>query len=310
MPITPSSAHSFAASWYAAWSSLILLAMLQCVGCGAVEQQDPETAGAVPQGAPESGTDAGSDPMPAPERYVNSIGIELILIQPGEFTMGIAPGPGGGNATERPHQVRITRPFMIARTEVTQSQWTAIMGANPSRYKGDGLPVQNVSWLDAVEFCRRLSEQEGQTHRLPTEAEWEYACRAGTTTSFSFGDDDRLVGDFVWYNGNARGVPKPVGTKRPNPWGLYDMSGNVREWCADWFAWRYPTEPQTDPLGPANGTERVRRGGACDFYSSAGRSGARDSCPPDLAYDDLGFRVVMDVPQEGSPTGVLQTSPP
>ncbi len=216
----------------------------------------------------------------------------MARVEPGTFTMGNGPQ---GYATERDHTVTITRPYLIAVTEVTQAQWSAVMPENPSKLRGNQLPVTNVTWDQANEYCRLLSVKEGRVYRLPTEAEWEYACRAGTTTTFSFGENIYLLGDYAWFNGNARGVVQPVATRKPNPWGLHDMHGNVREWCADWFSWRYPTTPQTDPTGPATGEQRVRRGGFVSFNSSAATSGARDAGPPDLAWDDVGFRVVAEV---------------
>jgi formylglycine-generating enzyme required for sulfatase activity len=230
-------------------------------------------------------------PVPASPALTstNSIGLILIRVEPGTFTMGRP----GGYKTEIPFTVTLTRPYFLGMTEVTQAQWAAVMAANPSSVRGDALPVDNITWSDAAEFCRRMSEKEGRTYRLPTEAEWEYACRAGTITGYSFGDDPQLLDQFMWSNRNARGVLQPVGTKKANPWGFFDMHGNVREWCGDWGSWRYPTSPQTDPTGPAAGTERVRRGGSCDFYPGSGQSGCRDWAPPEFGYRGVGFRVVM-----------------
>ena len=254
------------------------------VGAGCSRQTLPAPAAGQAQGAPP----------PAAAQITNSLGMRLVSITPGQFVMGNGPG---GTAIERDHPVRLTRPYLIGVTEVTQAEWSAVMGSNPSSSKGANLPVTNVTWHEAVEFCRRLSEREGRVYRLPTEAEWEYACRAGTTTAFSFGDGTWTFDEYVWFNKNARGKVQPVGTKKPNPWGLYDMHGNVREWCADWFAWRYPTGLQIDPTGPATGTERVRRGGSAAYFATATASGARDCAPPEYAWDDLGFRVVL----EGAP---------
>jgi formylglycine-generating enzyme required for sulfatase activity len=134
------------------------------------------------------------------------------------------------------------------------------MGKNPSEFKGATNPVEGLSWEDATEFCKKLSEKTRQTVRLPTEAEWEYACRAGTESAFSFGDDLSALGDYAWWAGNSDKTTHPVGQKKPNSWGLYDMHGNVLEWCADWYG-EYPKGPATDPSGPATGDRRVLRGG-------------------------------------------------
>jgi formylglycine-generating enzyme required for sulfatase activity len=155
-------------------------------------------------------------------------------IPAGTFTMGDA----SGDDDETPHEVTLTKPFKMGVHEVTQAQYEQLMGTNPSEFKGAENPVERVSWEDAVEFCRRLSElpaekEAGHVYRLPTEAEWEYACRAGTTTNFGFGDDDSEAGYYAWVFGNSDRKTHPVGNKLPNAWGLYDMHGNVREWCKD-----------------------------------------------------------------------------
>jgi formylglycine-generating enzyme required for sulfatase activity len=171
------------------------------------------------------------------------------------------------------------------------------MGKNPSKFKGKQNPVEMVSWNDAVEFCRKLSDlpaekSAGHVYRLPTEAEWEYACRAGTKTKYSFGDSEAELGEFGWYGKNSSGATV-VGGKKPNSWGLYDMHGNVNEWCQDWYG-SYPSGAVTDPTGPSSGSRRVTRGGSwldsADSCRSA-RSGF-DAASPDDQYISLGFRVV------------------
>jgi formylglycine-generating enzyme required for sulfatase activity len=179
-------------------------------------------------------------------------------------------------------------------TEVTQAQYEAVMGTNPSKFKGATNPVDTVSWNDATEFCKKLSEKTRQAVRLPTEAEWEYACRAGTATTFSFGDADSALGDYAWYSANSGSTTHPVGQKKPNAWGLYDMHGNVWEWCADWYG-DYPKVAATEPQGPASGTSRVLRGG---FWASAPtrcRSANRDGIAPGHRLPNCGFRVVVSV---------------
>jgi formylglycine-generating enzyme required for sulfatase activity len=162
--------------------------------------------------------------------------------------------------------------------EVTQQQYEKVMGTNPSTTKGPQNPVEKVSWNDAVEFCRKLSalpaeKSAGYVYRLPTEAEWEYACRAGTQTAYSFGDSESELGDYAWYDKNAGGTTHPVGSKKPNAWGLYDMHGNVFEWCQDWYG-SYPSGSVTDPTGESSGSHRVVRGGAGTASPSAVRRSA------------------------------------
>jgi formylglycine-generating enzyme required for sulfatase activity len=222
----------------------------------------------------------------------NSIGMKFKPILGGTFTMGDA----NGDADEAPHQVTLTRAFELGVYEVTQEQYKKVMGTTPSEFKGPQNPVEMVSWDDAVEFCRNLSampaeKKAGYIYRLPTEAEWEYACRAGTTTKYCFGDSDSALGDYAWYDENSGNTTHPVGGKKPNPWGLYDMHGNVWEWCQDWYG-DYPSGSVTDPQGVKSGSPRVNRGGS--WYDTAlyARSAARDGYSPDLRFYDLGFRVL------------------
>jgi formylglycine-generating enzyme required for sulfatase activity len=154
-----------------------------------------------------------------------------------------------------------------------------------------------MNWDEAVEFCRKLSQKEGRKYRLPTEAEWEYACRAGTKTAYSFGDDDTKLGDYGWFRANAHDVGQKYGHivahKKPNPWGLYDMHGNVWEWCSDWLG-DYPTDAATDPNGPSTGENRVIRGGSVSFQGGDARSAERGGTKPDNESCSIGFRIVLD----------------
>jgi formylglycine-generating enzyme required for sulfatase activity len=154
--------------------------------------------------------------------------------------------------------------------------------------------VESVTWEVAVEFCRKLSEKTRKAVRLPTEAEWEYACRAGTKTRFSFGDSDSVLGDYAWYASNSGGKAHPVGQKKPNPWGLYDMHGNVWEWCADWYE-EYPSGAVTDPQGAASGSQRVSRGGFWDRGAGLCRAAFRARDNPGFRHASHGFRVVVSV---------------
>jgi formylglycine-generating enzyme required for sulfatase activity len=177
-------------------------------------------------------------------------------------------------------------------TEVTQAQYEAVMGTNPSRFKGPTNPVERVSWDDAVLFCRELSEKTRKAFRLPTEAEWEYACRAGSKTRFSFGDSDSVF-SYAWFGSNSGGKTNPVGCTKPNAWGLYDMHGNVSEWCADWYG-SYSSGASTDPQGAGSGGDRVVRGGSwLDDDSVYFRCAVRYNLAPSFRSHDVGFRCAM-----------------
>lgn len=232
------------------------------------------------------------------------ITMKLALIPAGTFTMGTDRGWGWEGP---PHRVTLSTSFNMGATEVTNSQWFAVMNTEP--WSGHDftngaadIAATYISWDDATAFCRALSKKTGRKVRLPTEAEWEYACRAGTTTDFSFGDDIWYLGDYAWYRQNteSRGeyYAHPVGTKKPNTWGLYDMHGNVWEWCADWFAYSYPYADVRDPKGPAKGDGRVIRGGSWEFHAGQCRSGRRGAC---YFYGNhrRGFRVVVETGSGG-----------
>jgi len=223
----------------------------------------------------------------------NSIGIELKLIPPGRFSMGQADG----EADEAPHQVTLTKAFYLGVTEVTNAQWSTVMGRVPSEWQDADRPVEQVSWHDAVEFCRKLSalpaeREAGRVYRLPTEAEWEYACRAGSTTQWSFGDDESRLGEYAWYDKNSGHETHPVGKKKANVWGLFDMHGNVCEWCSDWGE-EYPKGAVTDPQGPSGASVRVYRGGNWRIMAGLCRSACRGWDDPSFRPDYLGFRLAL-----------------
>ena len=221
--------------------------------------------------------------------------MELVLIRPGRFMMGSPDFEAGRRSVEGPqHEVTISKPFYLGVTEVTQAQYEALMGTNPSLFKGATNPVEMVSWNDAAEFGRRLSEKTATAVRLPTEAEWEYACRAGSSTRFCFGDSDGDLVEYAWYAGNSGGKTNPVGRKKPNAWGLHDMHGNVWEWCSDWYG-LYTSSAGADPQGAGPGSDRVLRGGS--WYSNAAvcRAAIRNSDFPDYLSSVIGFRVVAPV---------------
>ena len=185
------------------------------------------------------------------------------------------------------HEVTLTKPFYIGRYEVTQEQWDSVIGKNPSATKGAKLPVTRVSWEDCQEFIKKLNAKTNGGYRLPTEAEWEFACRAGTSTAYSFGDN--ITPKEANYSGSKIDKPVAVGSYQPNAFGLYDMHGNVFEWCEDWHG-EYPFAV-TDPKGPATGKYRVLRGGSFNFRDSNARSSDRDVFTPSLRSDFVGFRL-------------------
>lgn len=226
---------------------------------------------------------------------VNSIGMEFVLIPAGTFKMGAE----GQEADERPmQQVTITQPFYLGKYEVTQAQWQAVMGKNPSFFSGDpALPVESVWWTDAQAFVKKLNEMEGHAqYRLPTEAEWEYAARAGSSTAYSFGDTPQQLAEYAWYKENAGGKTHPVGKRKPNAWGLFDMHGNVWEWVQDWYG-KYASEPVQDPQGPTSGTHRMRRGCAWNNLARACRVTNRYSVVG-FRDDFIGFRLLRAVKPE------------
>lgn len=227
------------------------------------------------------------------ETITNSIGMQLVYVPAGQFIMGSAVYDQMRQYDEHQHPVRLSEPFLIGVTEVTQKQWLSIMGYNRSEHKGENLPVEKLSWNEAVEFCQRLGEKERKKYRLPTEAEWEYACRADDRWG-DFSGTGRLD-EMGFYDGNSDGATHLVRTKTANSWGLYDMHGNVAEWCSDFYASGYPTEGMVDPVGPETGKAHVIRGGGWNSFAPACRCAARSSAPASYQYTHTGFRVVMEV---------------
>ena len=222
--------------------------------------------------------------------------LELVLVPAGRFRMGSPAKEKYRSEDEAQHWVVITRPFYMGKHEVTQEVWEKVMGENPSNFKGARNPVENVSWDDCQEFLKKLNalgKERGQ-FRLPTEAEWEWACRAGTRTRFCSGDADAGLADYAWFDANSGNTTHPVGTRRPNAWGLHDLHGNVWEWCGDWYGEDYYAKsPKYDPAGPATGSLRVLRGGSWYYYPNLCRSSARNWGDPANGYGCFGFRVVV-----------------
>lgn len=275
-----------------AFMLLVTLALLQ----GCKREVPPDDAGKALGGSPvESKTDSGA---------------EMVQIPAGQFIMG-----DESEIDATPHEVVISS-FHMDKNLVTQEQYEKVMGENPSRWKGATNPVEQMRWSDAARYCNARSKSEGlepcydlQTwgcnfqangYRLPTEAEWEYACRAGTTTAYFFSNDPSKLANYAWFEKNSGGKPQPVGQKPPNPWGLYDMHGNVWQWCNDFYQVDYYQQsPKEDPTGPKAGDTKVVRGGAWKFSAETCRSAYRYNENPGYAdvcfgYDIYGFRCVKN----------------
>ena len=222
------------------------------------------------------------------------VNMEFVLIPAGSFLMG----SNTGDTDEKPvHQVAITKPFYMGKYEVTQEQWQALMGNHLSTFPGPKRPVEQVSWSDCQEYLARLQAKTNALKpTLPTEAQWEYACRAGSFSGYYFGDNPADIGRYAWFDKNSTSATHPVGQKLPNAWGLYDMLGNVYEWCADFYGNNYYlSSPAEDPTGPASGEYRAARGGSWSFYAVNCRSAIRFRNVPTHRFNNLGFRVALEL---------------
>jgi formylglycine-generating enzyme required for sulfatase activity len=233
----------------------------------------------------------------------NSLGMSFIYIPPGSFSMGSPEHERGRNDDELLHEVTLTKSFYLQDAPVTQGQWKALMGNNPAAFirLGDNCPVEQVSWFDCQEFIKALNALGEGTYRLPTEAEWEYACRAGNTAGFALGeitslfcDHDPILDKLGWYCGNAVKATHPVAQKSPNTWGIFDMHGNVCEWCQDWYG-EYFATPEVDPVGPKSGLKRVVRGGSWFSSAKTCRAASRFSWSPEFGSSSIGLRLVREI---------------
>ncbi|HEX4999487.1 MAG TPA: VWA domain-containing protein [Terriglobia bacterium] len=262
-------------------------------------------AGSSPFNEPPVDNGVSAPPKPAPPKPLAQAGaeIEFVRVASGRFTMGFDPGYKFDFTT--PHKVTLTKGFELGRFEVTQAQWQAVMGNNPSNYQAGSNPVNNVSWNEIQEFIRRMnSRKDGYRYRLPTEAEWEYSARAGTT-DFGMGGDKWYgqLDEIGWYAGNSAGQLHPVGQKKPNAWGLYDMYGNVWEWVADWYGADYYNQSVSrnggavlDPQGPTSGKSRVLRGGSWNYLSEHAYVVGRWHSAPENHSSAVGFRLLRERP--------------
>jgi formylglycine-generating enzyme required for sulfatase activity len=221
--------------------------------------------------------------------------MEFVLIPTGKFLMGSPSDEQGRWDAEGPvHEVIIKTSFYMGKFLVTQRQWEKVMGNNPSKFRGEDRPVENISWNNAQEFIKKLNQIEGtDKYRLPSEAEWEYACRAGTTTRYSFGDKESELSNYAWYFENSGSETHPVGLKKPNPLGLYDMHGNVWEWCQDKWHDNYNRAPSYGSVwGSGNSSSRVNRGGGWNIAAKHCRSKVRSWEDPGICNSILGFRIL------------------
>ena len=267
---------------YMGMGLLLCLSFALWTGCDKPNEQETE----------DVNVSVGSDY----EETAFGMSLRMVAVQGGTFMMGATEEQGDDvEDDEKPvHSVTLDV-FFIGAYEVTQAQWAAVMGTEPSYFKGDDLPVENVSWNDAVSFCEKLSQMTGKTYRLPTEAEWEYAARGGQQvdgTKYAGSDN---IGDVAWYTSNSSSKTHPVGTKLPNALGLYDMSGNVYEWCSGWYGSNYySSSPSVNPQGPSSGSNRVFRGGGWNRDAQYCRVSNRSNLTPVYRGVNLGFRVVCE----------------
>ena len=231
------------------------------------------------------------------ETTVNSVGMEFVLIPPGSFKMGGDKTLEQAEDHENPvHVVSFGKPILMGKYNVTQAQWTAVMDSNPSGFADDHRPMESVSWYDVQGFIKALNSRENtESYRLPTEAEWEYAARAGSRKAYTFGSESVRLDEYAWYKKNAQNQTHPVGQLAPNAWGLYDMHGNVHEWCQDWFdRTYYGQSPSHAPGGPKEGLAKSLRGGDWGSDKWYCRCASRSLSSPDRRSNRVGFRLVRD----------------
>ena len=231
-----------------------------------------------------------SHPSAPPARMTNSLGMEFVLIQPGTFMMGSPKSEKERYNDELLHEVTLTKPFYMQKTAVTQKQWEQIMNSNPSAFKSDEFPVNRVTWYKVHSYIKKLNKMGEGIYRLPTEAEWEYSCRAGSKAAYSFGDNGSELHQYATYRG-SRSSNDHV---KPNAWGLFEMHGKVSEWCQDRYG-TYNLELSTDPVGANRGWQRVYRGGSHSSSERDCRSAWRQSSHPFYGYSNVGFRLVRSV---------------
>lgn len=286
-------------SWVLPAILLVAVVLISISIIGDTERQHRTTQATPPQPSRIARSDTPAEPRARDKNLKLDLGagvtMDFVLVPAGEFMMGSPDSDLDRFSDEGPQRrVTISSPFYLGKCEVTQAQWRTVMGGNPSSFAdGPNFPVEKVSWKDAQAFCKRLSELTGRSVRLPTEAEWEYACRAGASTRYCFGNGEEELSDYAWFDRNSGTKTHPVGTKRPNACGLHDMHGNVWEWCQDWYG-AYGSPARVDPIGPASGKGHVLRGGAWRFNAHSLRCAVRYVSAPDGGRSHVGFRAALD----------------
>ena len=292
-------------------SPLVVLLLFAVLGCKSEKQVTLNSL------VEEVKDQMAAEQLAVGDPIVNSVDMVLVPVPAGEFQMGSPDSQSDVGDDEKPqHRVKITRPFYMSVHVVTRSQYKKVMGSNArwssATKSGEStspgvdpsmLPADNISWDSAMEFCTKLSELEGVEYRLPTEAQWEYVCRAGTNTAYSFGDDPSQLGDYGWFGEAAESTTHPVGQKKPNAWAIYDTYGNVWEWCRDWYGPYGNQRVSTNPAGPSDGDLRVVRGGSF-YFKRTGRSAYRGYEDPDF-QGTIGFRIVREHPDHELPDDVI-----
>ena len=280
-------------------SNLQITLIRESVGAGIVNQQQSENqqlsntyvASSSNNSSGSPSVASGSNAISIPVK--DGISIEMVKVEAGTFMMGATPEMEKPNSDEKPlHQVTLINDYYMGKYKVTQALWEAVMGSNPSYFKGDNLPVEKVSWNDCQEFISKLNSLTGRKFRLPTEAEWEYAARGGKKRrGYQYSGSSNIT-DVAWYDGNSGSKTHPVGTKQANELGIYDMSGNVHEWCSDWYG-SYSSSSQTNPTGADSGSSRVIRGGCWDGFARFCRLSYRGRIPPYICSYYLGLRLAL-----------------
>jgi formylglycine-generating enzyme required for sulfatase activity len=265
---------------------IVLFVVCSFMACAPGSKPEPPSAGDVAAETEKTTVEAeaqSTEKVPEDTITVNGVSFVMVKVEAGTFIMGATPEMQDSSENQKPvHQVTITKDFYIGKTEVTNALWVAVMGYNPSNVNGDNKPVDYVTWNNCQEFIEKLNACSGMKFRLPTEAEWEFAARGGNKSRHYRYSGSNNIDNVAWYCDNSGDTTHDVATKQPNELGIYDMSGNMAEWCQDWYG-SYSSSPQTDPAGPDHGERRVSRGGDAYSYAHFSHPSVRSGSNPDFA---------------------------